>query len=425
MIYRARTLYHPEGEVVEDGAVQVEGSRIAWAGPWKERPAEGPTTDLGEVILMPGLINAHCHLDYTLFRNAIDPQKSFADWIRRINAVKGTAGDDDYLRSIEAGFQELVMWGTTTVLNIEAFPELLPRLPPPSIRTWWFWEILDIRNRVETEALTAGIFRVFERDPEWLGGMGLSPHSPYTASTQLYRLAAECARAQSLPTTTHLAESQDEFLMFLKSSGPLYEFLRSIGRNMSDCGSRTPLAHLLQNKALPDHCIVAHLNELSESDYELIRTVPEARSMNVVHCPLSHKYFGHHEFPYQRLAAMDLNICLGTDSLASTHSLNLFEEMREFQKRFPATDSTEVIRMATIHGARAIGEAGRLGTLTKGAHADLISLPFVGKESDAADFILHNRVPIEWMIVAGTPRNTARGRHFTASPAVGHSPHSA
>ncbi len=406
MIYRARNLYHPEGTVIEDGAVQVEGSRIAWTGRWSERPETGPTTDLGEVILMPGLINAHCHLDYTLFRNAIDPQRSFADWIRRINAIKATASDDDYVRSIEAGFQELITWGTTTVFNIEAFPELLPRLGPPPIRTWWFWEILDIRNRLETESLTAGIFRVFDRDSEWLGGMGLSPHSPYTASIQLYRLAAECARVQALPTTTHLAESREEFLMFLKASGALHDFLRSIGRNMGDCGSRTPLAHLVQNKALPDNCIVAHLNELSESDYELIRTVPEARSMSVVHCPLSHHYFGHREFPYLRLTEIGVNICLGTDSLASTHSLSLFDEMREFQKLFPYIDSREIIRMVTIHGARAIGEAGRLGTLDAGAHADLISVPFAGKQSDAADAILHNRVPIEWMIVAGTRTNT-------------------
>lgn len=87
--------------------------------------------DLGDQILMPGLINAHCHLDFTVMRGAILQQESFSHWVRRINDLKRTLTDEDYLLSISNGFAELRRWGTTTVFNIESFPELMVQVPPP------------------------------------------------------------------------------------------------------------------------------------------------------------------------------------------------------------------------------------------------------------------------------------------------------
>ena len=107
--------------------------------------------DLGERVLMPGLVNAHCHLDYTMMRRAIQPQRSFTGWIRHINALKRSLSLDDYRDSIARGFSELQRWGTTTVANIESFPELLPEMAAPPIRTWWFLEMIDLRHLVTSE----------------------------------------------------------------------------------------------------------------------------------------------------------------------------------------------------------------------------------------------------------------------------------
>ena len=154
---------------------------------------------------MPGLINAHCHLDYSMLRRAIQPPRGFTAWVQRLNAIKRSLRDEDYLEAIALGFAELRKWGTTTVLNIESFPELMGRIPPPPIRTWWFYEMIDVRQRITTEDLLEGAGIFFRKHADWLGGFGLSPHAPYTASAALYQLASACARqdrhARSPPTS--------------------------------------------------------------------------------------------------------------------------------------------------------------------------------------------------------------------------------
>ena len=146
MIIRARTVVTMDGPPIENGAVAVSGNRIVDVGRFddiKTRNA-GNTLDLGEQALLPGLINAHCHLDYTCLRGKIPPQKSFTDWIRAINAEKAKLSPKDYIASINEGFEEAKRFGTTTIANLTAFPELIAQIQPP-IRTCWFAELIDIR----------------------------------------------------------------------------------------------------------------------------------------------------------------------------------------------------------------------------------------------------------------------------------------
>src|SRR5205823_564138 len=147
---------------------------------------------------------------YTMLRRAIHPPKSFTQWVQRINALKRSFHDDDFLAAIARGFTELKTWGATTVLNVESLPELMHKLPPPPIRTWWFYEMIDVRHRITTDDVMAGADVFFRRHADWLGGFGLSPHSPYTASAALYRLANECAHKMGMLMTTHIAESAEE-----------------------------------------------------------------------------------------------------------------------------------------------------------------------------------------------------------------------
>src|SRR6478736_5357355 len=121
-IIRARIVVPLEGEPIENGAVAIEGNQIVAVGrapEVMEQVRADEITDLGEMALMPGLINAHCRLDYTVLRYAIHPPKSFAAWVQRLNAIKRGLGPDDYVRSITRGFAECVKWGTTSVCTIE------------------------------------------------------------------------------------------------------------------------------------------------------------------------------------------------------------------------------------------------------------------------------------------------------------------
>ncbi len=409
MIYRARHVVPMVGPPLENGAVVVTGDTIAAVGTWDGiRPAwAGEAEDLGEVILMPGLINAHCHLDYTGMRGALLRPESFAGWIQRINAVKRDLGEDDFLAAIEKGFTECVNTGTTTVLNIESFPSLLTRMRRPPLRTWWFFELIDLRQTPPAEEIVSAAMKFLAQRPEWRGGVGLSPHAPYTASIELFRLARAIARRHGLPVTTHVGESHEEQTMFADGAGPLFNFLRSIGRPMSDCGNgRSSLRLLAEAAAIGPETIVAHLNELLVEDEPLLQPHGFLHDISVVHCPRSHRYFSHRPFPLQRLRALEVNVCLGTDSLASNQSLNMFEEMRAARESFPDIAPGDFLEMATTNAARALGLAGRLGVLRAGALADLIAIRG-GDGANLTERIIDHRGKVDWAVVSGAPLRIA------------------
>ncbi len=405
MIWRARALVTMDGPPVENGAVWVEEGRVRAAGAFPEvaRLGSGPVVDLGEEVILPGLINAHCHLDYTMMRGAITYQSSFSRWIARINAIKRSLDSGDYLRAIAAGFAELRSHGATTVLNIESFPELMLMMPPPPLRTWWFYELIDIRNCNPTEEVVAGALAFFEERDGWLGGCGLSPHAPYTASRHLYRLANACADSTGLLLTTHVAESDEEDLMFRHARGNLYDFLASIGRDMGDCGGRSSTARLLAEDLIGRDWILVHLNEMDEDDFEMLAAPGLAESIHLVHCPRSHRYFRRRPFPYKRLHDLGVRISLGTDSLASNDSLDLFAEMQTLEETEPWLAPESLLKTVTVNPARALRKERTLGRLAPGAHADAICVPFHGDISTVYDEIVHFQGRVHWMLVEGEP----------------------
>ena len=397
MIVRARIVVTMDGAPIENGAVAVSGNRIADVGRFddvKTRNA-AETVDLGEQVLLPGLINAHCHLDYTCLRGKISPQKSFTDWIRAINAEKSELSPKDYLATINDGFEEAKRFGTTAIANLTAFPELISQVQPP-IRTWWFAELIDIRAPERTNELIDSAIEALKQTTRW----GLAPHALFTASIDLFCRCEEIAQREHILLTTHLAESREEVEMFRAASGPLYEFIKSIGRAMDDCGNETPLGLFVgapSGRALP-HWIVAHLNELSERDFDLVER--SNSKFHVVHCPRSHNYFGHSPFAFDRLRSFGLNICLGTDSLASNENLSLFAEMRAFQKNFPRVLPEEIFRMVTLNPARALRQENALGQIRTGFGADLIAVPCSGS-TDIFEQIIACDAPVSWSMVNG------------------------
>ena len=407
MIVRARTVVTMDGPAIDNGAVVVSENRIVDVGKVDEIKTRnaGEAIDLGEQALLPGLINAHCHLDYTCLRGKIPPPKTFADWIRAINAEKARLSPKDYLSSINEGFAEAKGFGTTTIANLTAVPELLSQIREP-IHTWWFAELIDVRAperanelvnlvRRRTDSLRRAI-KSLKSAPNW----GLAPHALFTASNNLYRCCEEVAQQKNILLTTHLAESREEMELFRDASGALYEFLKSIGRPMDDCGSKTPLEFFLAataDRGLPNW-IVAHLNELTESDFELLENAKG--QFHVVHCPRSHGYFKHSHFPFKRLDSLGFNVCLGTDSLASNENLSLFAEMRVFQRSEPGISPDEILKMATVNPAMALHREKMIGRIRPGFCADFMAIP-CGRDADLFEEIVAFEGQVDWVMVNG------------------------
>jgi cytosine/adenosine deaminase-related metal-dependent hydrolase len=371
MLIRAEHIITMDGEPLRGGAVRVAGDRILEIGAGLGERAGEAVIDLGPAVLHPGLINAHCHLDYTGFKGSIFPGKSFTEWIKKINAIKQSFSPDDYLEAIRKGMDMLLDSGCTTVLNIEAFPELLIKLDRPPLRVWWFLELIDVRSRMHRLEDVLGALSFFEAHPEWLGGFGLSPHAPYTSSIELYRLTRHCAEELGMPMTTHIAESREEQTMFLHGEGPLYEFLEELGRTMEDCGQGSALSHLYEFGLLPKGAIIVHANYLQDQDWEWITQ----ESPTIVHCPKCHKFFGHQRFELERLTEAGCPILIGTDSLASNNTLDLRSELRELGRHYPSIEAETRLKMVTTQPAAALGLGGQLGVIRPGALADLVASP--------------------------------------------------
>jgi cytosine/adenosine deaminase-related metal-dependent hydrolase len=398
-----------DGAPIESGAVAVSGNRIVDVGRFDDIKTRntGKTVDLGEQILLPGLINAHCHLDYTCLRGKIRPHRSFTDWIRAINEQKAKLSPNDCVASINDGFAEAKRFGTTAIANLTAFPELISQVQPP-IRTWWFAELIDIRAPERANELVDSAIESLGRARPPGAPWGIAPHALFTASSNLFRRCEEIAHNDGLLLTTHLAESREEMEMFRDSSGPLYDFLKAIGRPMNDCMNETPLGLFVgappsislrtgSGRAL-SQWIVAHLNELTEGDFDLLERLNS--KFHVVHCPRSHHYFGHSPFAFDRLRSLGFNVCLGTDSLASNKTLSLFDEMRTFQKNFPRVSPEEIFQMVTVNPARALQYENALGQIRPGFGADLITLP-CSDSTDIFEQIIECDAPVSWSMVNG------------------------
>ena len=400
MIIRARTIVPMVGDAIENGAVAVEGNKIAAVGRFDEiqRQKSGDLVDLGESVLLPGLINAHCHLDYTVLRGKILPCQSFADWIRAINAEKAKLSEQDYIDSINAGFDEVQRFGTTTIANLTVFPKLIAAIKEP-VRTWWFGELIDVRNPEQADEIVDEAVAYLSSASHW----GLAPHAPFTGSARLYARCEEIAAQHNALLTTHLAESRDEMLMFRDGTGPTFDFLKSIGRPTDDCGRETPIARFLRTRTIDDRWIIAHMNELDSGDFDLLQTAPK---FHIAHCPRSHRFFQHAPFALQRLRALGFNICLGSDSLASNSDLSLFAEMRELLRKHPSVSPMETLEMVTTNGAIALGQRDSIGCLTVGAYADMIALP-VSDVGEIFENIVAFSGDVPWMMVDGEIKETA------------------
>lgn len=406
-ILRARIVLPIRGPALRDGAIQIAGRRIVRVGKWREfSPADHKSAlDLGDMALLPGLVNAHCHLDYTNLAGQLPPPKVFTDWLKLIITAKNSWKLEDYADSWRNGAQMLLRTGTTTVADIEAVPELLPAMwRATPLRVFSFLEMIGLTARRPPQAVLQQAVDKIDSLNGTRFRMGISPHAPYTTIPELLRLNAAVARRRRWRITTHLAESALEYDMFVHGRGEMFQWLRHSGRDMADCGRGSPVQHLERCGLLRENLLAAHANYLAATDPALLAK----RGVSVVHCPRSHSYFRHDSFPLRRLARAKVNLCLGTDSLASvfkarrhTIELNMFEEMRALAAREPTLAAQDILRMATLNGARALGLLGRVGELSPNAFADIIAIPFDEKLSEVYDTLLQHSGDVAASMING------------------------
>jgi cytosine/adenosine deaminase-related metal-dependent hydrolase len=404
-LLRARYLHPIVGRLIEDGGVIVEGNRVAAVGPYASLRTffSGTTIDVGDAVLLPGLVNAHCHLDYTDMTGMPAP-KHFPDWIKGLLALKATASYTEYAAAWLRGAEMLQRTGTTTIADIEAVPELIPEVwSSTPLRVLSFLEMTGVKSRRDPVEILGEAAAKLDSLPAGRCGSGLSPHALYSTSPALLEGTARLAGERGWRVTMHLAESIDESEMYASRSGSLYDWLGA-QRDMSDCGGRTCVQQAARCGLLGENFLAVHCNYVTAKDTELLGH----SGASVVHCPRSHAYFGHAPFPYEDFVKSNTNICLGTDSLASvakgpgsTLELSMFAEMRQFAGRNPLVSAATILEMATVSGARALGRAGQIGQLSAGSLADIIAVPLDAMARDVCDAVVHDARHVSAAMIDG------------------------
>ncbi len=377
MILRAKFLMPSADHVIENGAVAVHGGVITAVGEYHavSRTAAGPARDLGEAALIPGLINAHTHLELTGLRRAVPFQGSFVDWLMRVREVRNAHGFSDLRDGSRLGAAESARSGTTAVGDYTQTRASFEPLRLSRLRGVAFLETVGFPPKVALARSLKVRWSLWRAAVNDLLRMAVSPHAPYSVSADLYLRLSRIARSRGLIFSTHLNESPEEIEFFEKGTGPFRERLAQRGilwdgwRPPGTC----PLRYLDSLGILDPGALLIHCNYLSDGDIEILA----ARRAAVVFCPRSHAFFQHKDHPFEKLIAKGVTVSLGTDSLASNDSLSILDEMRFVAANHPRTSPREILRMATANGAECLRLSDRVGRLREGLQADLtaVSLP--------------------------------------------------
>ena len=371
IIVRAKYLIpHPE-HCIENGAVAIKGTKIHHVGTFDEIKTLANVEkiiDLGNAVILPGLINIHTHLDLTNLHNRIKPTGNFTHWVFQIVGARIRWKEEDYISSIEKGIELCVESGTTTVADIANTEYSFSVLKKSPLRKVVYKEVIDLNPDHAKDVLKKTQSELSTIIPDNLLSIGLSPHASYSVSRELYQAIAQFAVETDTPVCTHIAETQNEIEFLTKGTGSFPAFLRQL-RAMPDnwqAPGLTPVQYLNETGILGNHPLLIHCNYVTDEEISVIKF----SGASVAFCPRSHHFFGHTNHPFQKLLDAGINVGLGTDSLASNHSLSILDEMKFLSLHHSIPPKT-LLTMATINGAKALGLESKTGQIKEGLEADL------------------------------------------------------
>jgi cytosine/adenosine deaminase-related metal-dependent hydrolase len=360
----ARWVFPVDRPPLEHGTVTVCGDRLVSVDQQGQRQ---PDQDLGQVAVLPGLVNAHTHLDLTGLRGRCPPQEDFTAWLQGVIDHRRATPPEQIAQDIRRGLAECLAYGTTLVGDIAGSGDSWDVLAAAPIRSVVFYELLGLgRARAEQSWQSAEAW-LHQHPPGPQCRPGLSPHAPYSTCCWLYERAAEAGRPQRLPLATHLAETPLELELLARQSGPLVRFLKDLDA-WDPSGLVTSEEEAGRLLAGAPTSLFAHGNFLDPR-------LPFLTGGVVIYCPRTHAAFGHPRHPFRDILARGFPVALGTDSLASNPDLDLLAEARFLHRRYPDLAGETLLCMATLWGAEALGWQEETGSLTPGKSADLVVVP--------------------------------------------------
>jgi len=331
------------------------------------RPDGVPGEAFPDAILIPGLVNAHTHLELTGFDLGAPPEADFRSWIARVRAVKETRSADDFVAWARLGIAECWSGGVTTVGDTGDSGSVIQALAELGGSGVAYQEAFGPHPSQVRESL-AGLQGRVEEVGRWAGGrvrIGVSPHAPYTVSGPLYAAVATWARMEALPLAVHLAESPAESELLLGGAGPFAEAWHERGIPLPPGPPCSPVEWVERHGVLGERTLCIHVVQAHEAD--LVRLARSAAA--VAHCPLSNAAHRHGKAPLGGFLACGIRVGLGTDSVLSVGTPDLLAEARA-ARRLADLDADAALALATLGGAQALGLEEEIGSLEPGKWGD-------------------------------------------------------
>jgi cytosine/adenosine deaminase-related metal-dependent hydrolase len=379
--YRARWIVPVDRPPIEGGVVTVHNGRIVSVG---QTPAGEPVHDLGDVVLLPGLVNAHTHLEFSSLGQPLgQPGMGFADWIKEVitwrrNLPPGRVLGSDKLESyqraaIRRGLAESAASSVAAIGDIVTSDIAGEEFAAQAdLDCTAFIELIALRVKHAASSLVKGSLRADALPPSVRAG--LSPHAPYTVNPLLLTGACQESAAKQWPLAMHLAESPDELELLHAKRGPLVDLLQSLDAWEPEA-LPAPLRPLdyLQALATAHRALVIHGNYLTADEIAFLAEHRE--HMSVIYCPRTHAFFGHQPYPLVQMLTAGVRVAVGTDSRASNPDLNLFAELQHIAQHHPTVSSEQILRLGTLSAAEALGIDHDNGSITPGKLARLAVVP--------------------------------------------------
>jgi aminodeoxyfutalosine deaminase len=378
---RARVVFPVDRPPIPNGVVTVDGERIAAVGTLDS--SDKPIRDLGDVALLPGLVNAHTHLEFSDLSQPLgSPGTALVDWIPSVLAYRRSRASD-LAATIAAGCRESSLQGVTTIGEIATVDAATyASLGAPAL-TILIEAIGFSRARAESalqavvqqlDAWDAALGPIKERRIRSGIQLGISPHAPYTVSPALLTSLLKLARERNLTVAMHVAESADELDLLATGSGRFQQLLdeRSMWDPSAIPQGSAPLDYL-QLLATAPRALVIHGNYLDQDEHDFLAT--HSDRMSLVYCPRTHAHFNHPRYPLSEILAAGVRVALGTDSRASNPDLSVLAEMRHVAKSHAEVAPDAILRMSTLSGAEALGREQECGSITPGKLANLVAIP--------------------------------------------------
>jgi cytosine/adenosine deaminase-related metal-dependent hydrolase len=398
--YRAAWVLPIAAPPIRCGWVAVEGGRVAGVGGGEP---DGAAVDLGDVAMLPALVNAHTHLELSFLRGAIPPAGRFVDWVRQVVAVRRRFPDTvapAILDAARAAIREARASGTGLVGDVSNTLATVELLHEAAMPARVFHELLGFdghdaaerasRARAEVDALSAADHvRV-----------SLAPHAPYSVAPALFSaIRGDLDARPGDVSSVHLAESAEEVELIAHGTGGWRELLVELGAWTDSWRppGASPARYLADLGFLDSRVLAVHAVCCSGDDVELLKTL----GVTVISCPRSNEHVGAGRPPVGAFYERGVTVAFGTDSLASVADLNVFSEMAAARRLAPEVRARDLLASATLAGARALGFGDQLGSIERGKQAALISVRLPAGVGDVEEYLVGGIEPaaVSWVNV--------------------------